>query len=167
MHSFQGVTKRCRLSWRPRIWAQMRGEREVAGSQPMNENSCGHHVTWSPNKLWRSNSIFSLWLCLLAEQFSLHNLPITTGIRRNTAATTGGKKWQLGPIQMHRISFGKSSFMLAILPYRIFELNCVLSWSLGKQCRRQKSFCRKVCYYAAANHYINLIKGTVGVRSWP
>jgi hypothetical protein len=23
-----------------------------------NENSCAHHVTWSPNKLWRSNSIF-------------------------------------------------------------------------------------------------------------
>ncbi len=26
-----------------------------------NENSCAHHVTWSPNKLWRSNSIFNLW----------------------------------------------------------------------------------------------------------
>jgi hypothetical protein len=25
-----------------------------------NENSCAHHVTWSPNKLWRSNSIFKL-----------------------------------------------------------------------------------------------------------
>jgi hypothetical protein len=25
-----------------------------------NENSCAHHVTWSPNKLWRSNSIFNL-----------------------------------------------------------------------------------------------------------
>jgi hypothetical protein len=26
-----------------------------------NENSCAHHVTWSPNKLCRSNSIFNLW----------------------------------------------------------------------------------------------------------
>jgi hypothetical protein len=25
-----------------------------------NEYSCAHHVTWSPNKLWRSNSIFNL-----------------------------------------------------------------------------------------------------------
>ncbi len=23
--------------------------------------SCVHHVTWIPNKLWRSNSIFNLW----------------------------------------------------------------------------------------------------------
>ncbi len=26
-----------------------------------NENSCAHHVTRSPIKLWRSNSIFNLW----------------------------------------------------------------------------------------------------------
>ncbi len=26
-----------------------------------NEYSCAHHVTWSPNKLQRSTSIFSLW----------------------------------------------------------------------------------------------------------
>jgi hypothetical protein len=25
-----------------------------------NEYSCAHHVTWSPNKLWRSTSIFNL-----------------------------------------------------------------------------------------------------------
>jgi hypothetical protein len=27
-----------------------------------NEYSCVHHVTWSPNKLWRTTSIFSLCL---------------------------------------------------------------------------------------------------------
>ncbi len=27
-----------------------------------NEYSCAHHVTWSPNKLWRSTSLFSLWM---------------------------------------------------------------------------------------------------------
>ncbi len=27
-----------------------------------NECSCAHHVTWSPNKLWRSTSIFNLWV---------------------------------------------------------------------------------------------------------
>jgi hypothetical protein len=26
-----------------------------------NEFSCVHHVTWSPNKLWRSYSIFNLY----------------------------------------------------------------------------------------------------------
>jgi hypothetical protein len=25
------------------------------------EYSCAHHVNWSPNKLWRSTSIFNLW----------------------------------------------------------------------------------------------------------
>jgi hypothetical protein len=46
---------------RPRIRVQMRrtgGGGGVAGSQPM---STGHHVTWSPNKLWRCPSIFNLW----------------------------------------------------------------------------------------------------------
>jgi hypothetical protein len=27
-----------------------------------NEYSCAHHVTWSPNKLWRSTSIFNICL---------------------------------------------------------------------------------------------------------
>ncbi len=48
---------------RPRIWAQMRGEGGggVAGSQPMSTP-----VHRSPNKLWRTNSIFNLWLCRAA-----------------------------------------------------------------------------------------------------
>ncbi len=29
-----------------------------------NEHSCAHHVTWSPNKLWRSTSIFNLGLII-------------------------------------------------------------------------------------------------------
>ncbi len=29
-----------------------------------NENSCAHHVTWSPSKLCRSNFIFNIWLKL-------------------------------------------------------------------------------------------------------
>ncbi len=29
-----------------------------------NEYSCAHHVTWSPNKPWRSTSIFNLWFYL-------------------------------------------------------------------------------------------------------
>ncbi len=55
----QGVTKRCRPSWltisailyEPKCG----GKRE--GSQPM---STVQLCTWSPNKLWRSNSIFNL-----------------------------------------------------------------------------------------------------------
>ncbi len=33
----------------------------VGGCVSANEYSCAHHVTWSPNKLWRSTSIFNLW----------------------------------------------------------------------------------------------------------
>ncbi len=35
------------------------------------ENSCAHHVTWSPNKLWRSSYIFNPWPILLAQGASL------------------------------------------------------------------------------------------------
>ncbi len=40
--------------WRPRIWAQMRGG-EGCGV------SANEYSKWSPNKLWRSNSIFNLF----------------------------------------------------------------------------------------------------------
>jgi hypothetical protein len=33
----------------------------------VNEYSSAHHVTWSPNNLWKTTSIFSLWLLLLVE----------------------------------------------------------------------------------------------------
>ncbi len=33
-------------------------EEGLGGWVSANENSCAHHVTWSPNKLWISNSIF-------------------------------------------------------------------------------------------------------------
>ncbi len=42
------------------IRVQMRGEGVSCGVSS-NEYSCAHHVTWSPNKLWRSStSIFNL-----------------------------------------------------------------------------------------------------------
>jgi hypothetical protein len=46
----------------PRIWTQ-RGKRGDCGVSA-NENSCAHHVTWSPNIFLRSNSIFNLWSSL-------------------------------------------------------------------------------------------------------
>ncbi len=56
----QGVTRRCRLSWLTNsalvYRVQMRGDSGVSA----NEYSCAHHVTWSQNKLWISNSIFNL-----------------------------------------------------------------------------------------------------------
>jgi hypothetical protein len=92
----QGVTKRCRLSWltnsalvEPKCggrggscgvsaneyscavdnctvylgsmctWSPNKLWRSNSGSQPM---STAVHNAWSPNKLWRSNSIFNLWL---------------------------------------------------------------------------------------------------------
>jgi hypothetical protein len=61
----QGVIKRCRLPLLTNstllIRVQMRGEGGSCGV-PANEYSCAHHVTWSPNKLWRSTSIFNLWV---------------------------------------------------------------------------------------------------------
>jgi hypothetical protein len=64
---FQGVTKRCLLSLLTNsalvIRVQMRGEGGNCGVSA-NEYSWAHHVTWSPNKLWRSTSIFNLWLDL-------------------------------------------------------------------------------------------------------
>jgi hypothetical protein len=55
----QGVTKRCRLSWMTNsalVYEPKCGGRGgVAGSQPMSTA-----VHRSPNKLWRSNSIFNL-----------------------------------------------------------------------------------------------------------
>ncbi len=55
-----GVTKRCRLSWLTNCESKCGG---MWGCQVSAcEQSCAHHVTWSPNKLWRSNSIFNLWV---------------------------------------------------------------------------------------------------------
>jgi hypothetical protein len=60
----KGVTKRCRLSCLTKsalvIRVQMRGEGGSCGVSA-NEYSCAHHVTWSPNKPWRSTSIFNLY----------------------------------------------------------------------------------------------------------
>jgi hypothetical protein len=43
------------------IGVQMRGEGGRCGVSA-NEDSCAHQVTWTPNKLWRSTSIFNLLL---------------------------------------------------------------------------------------------------------
>jgi hypothetical protein len=54
-----GVTKRCRLPWRPNsalVYETNCGRGGVAGSQPMRKA-----VHRSPNELWRSNSLFTLW----------------------------------------------------------------------------------------------------------
>ncbi len=65
--STEGITKRCRLSLLTNsalvIRVQMRGE---GGSYEISANvySCAHHVTWGPNKLWSSTSIFNLWIYL-------------------------------------------------------------------------------------------------------
>jgi hypothetical protein len=58
----------------------MQGEGGVAGSQTetqvsANEYSCAHHVTWSPNKLWRSTSIFTI-ICLVPMSTSMITLDL-------------------------------------------------------------------------------------------
>ncbi len=62
----QWGAKRCRLSWltnsglvyEPKCGGRGEGCSN-AGSQPM--STAVHNSTWSPNKLWRSSSIFILW----------------------------------------------------------------------------------------------------------
>ncbi len=57
-HPPQGVTKRCRLSWlatiAPSYWSPNAG----GGGRGVSANE--YSWTRSPNKLWRSNSIFNL-----------------------------------------------------------------------------------------------------------
>jgi hypothetical protein len=44
---------------RPSYTSPNVGGGRVAGSLSANEYSCAHHVTWGPNKFWRSTSIFT------------------------------------------------------------------------------------------------------------
>ncbi len=63
----QGVTKRCRLSLLTNntlVYESQCGGMGVGCGVSSNDYSCEHHVTWSPNKLWRSTSIFNLWWAL-------------------------------------------------------------------------------------------------------
>jgi hypothetical protein len=68
----QGVTKRCRLSWLTNsalVYEPKRGGRGgVAGSQPLSTA-----VQRSPNKLWRSYSIFNLWVGLFLWIYFIDN----------------------------------------------------------------------------------------------
>ncbi len=60
---YHGVTRRCRLSWLTNsalVYESKCGGREGVCGVSANEYSCSHHVIWSPNKLWRSNSILYL-----------------------------------------------------------------------------------------------------------
>jgi hypothetical protein len=77
-HVKQRVTKRCRLNWPitpSYTYEPKRGGRGgvgcVAGSQPMSTA-----IHWSPNKLWRSNSIFNLW----CENSGLLEIQILPGL---------------------------------------------------------------------------------------
>jgi hypothetical protein len=62
----QGVTKRCRLSLLTNsalvYESQLPMRGRSCGVSPI-EYSCAHHMTWSPNKLLRSTSIFNLYVC--------------------------------------------------------------------------------------------------------
>ncbi len=58
----QGITKRCRLSLLTNSALVIRVQMGGGGcGVSANEYRCSHHVTWSPNKLWRSTSLFNLW----------------------------------------------------------------------------------------------------------
>jgi hypothetical protein len=79
--STQGATKRCRLSLLTNSALVLRVQNAGGGEGgsfgvSANEHSCAHHVTWSPNKLWRSASIFNLCFhpCQFVTPFSLLSL---------------------------------------------------------------------------------------------
>ncbi len=59
----QGVTRRCRLylNWpiAPLVYEPKCGGGKGGCGVSADENSCAHHVTWCPNKLWISKSIFN------------------------------------------------------------------------------------------------------------
>jgi hypothetical protein len=52
--------------WHPSYMGPNTGGGEGVAGVSANENSCAHHLTWSPNKLWRSNSLFNLWCQMIS-----------------------------------------------------------------------------------------------------
>ncbi len=59
-----GVTKRCRLSLLTNsalVYESRCGEGGLWGLSQWVCTALAHHVTWRPNKLWRSTSTFTLW----------------------------------------------------------------------------------------------------------
>ncbi len=67
-----GVSKRCRLTLRwpiaPSLYESKCGGEGGSCGVSDNEYSCTHHVTWSPNKLWRSTSILNLCLQIFFKE---------------------------------------------------------------------------------------------------
>ncbi len=87
-----------------------------------NEYSCAHHVTWSPNKLWSSTSIFNLW--------SDQNICTVSRLRRGQAR----EYWMIysGPGFLIVIYFGSSPtpsphiLSASCLSFSVFQ--CVTGW---------------------------------------
>jgi hypothetical protein len=86
----QGVTTRCRLSWLNN--SALVCEPKCGGGGgcriSANEYSCTHPVTWSPNKLLRSNSIF--YLGCRGTDFRPSALDGPPGLIRPIRAVRGG-----------------------------------------------------------------------------
>jgi hypothetical protein len=60
----------------------MQGERRSCGVWAY-ENSCAHTLTWSRNKLWRSTSIFNLWVQHRSAKRGQHRSPY--GVQHRSA----------------------------------------------------------------------------------
>ncbi len=73
---------------RPHIRVQLGGMGAGKGGVSANEYSCAHHETWSPNKLWRSTSIFNLCLCRSLINCSFRKEIRSTLIRHAFAHST-------------------------------------------------------------------------------
>ncbi len=57
----QGVTQRCRLSWVTNSALSYMSPNAGGGGELRGLSQWVQLCAWSPNELWRSNSIFNLW----------------------------------------------------------------------------------------------------------
>jgi hypothetical protein len=75
----QGVTKTCRLSLLTNsalVYKSQYGGMGGGGCRvSVNEYSCAHHVTWNPNKLWRSTSFNLCPKPWKVAKYTLINVP--------------------------------------------------------------------------------------------
>ncbi len=63
-----GVIKRCRLSWLTNRALVYEPKAGGGGGGLRGLSQWVQLCTWSPNKLWRSNSIFNLWLQMTSKR---------------------------------------------------------------------------------------------------
>ncbi len=126
----QGVTKRCRLSWltnctlvyEPKCWG--RGGGELRGLTLSHVLNAALHR--SPNKLWRSNSIFNYGCCNLlpsCHRRCFHFAPEGPGFVPNTSLYGEETHFPKGDCMGWAVGMGgKKFFPLPLVPSLDFSI---------------------------------------------